>query len=224
LGLGTTYYLVDSNPMILQDMAQNMQAQGNKGSSAKEIRRILKAEGDNMTRFAPIMGNVDAKKTIFVFTVPTCPYCHRVHEELKRVVADRDDVRVVVKGFSIHGVRSDAAVRAMIAAKLQSNEKAVALTNHLMDNNDWLEGASNAKPNDMAAALQKGVLAAAKKVGLDTARLESDMNGDAVRQETANVRDLAGKLQIQGTPFLIIEEKAFPGAVPYEQIIQALGK
>jgi len=223
MGMGTKYYLVDYNPMILQEMAQNMQGQArNQGMSSREIRRIIRREGDNMTRNAPIMGNPNAKKTIFLFTVPTCPFCLRVQDELNRVVAERDDVRVVIKGFSIHGIRSDAAIRAIIAAKVQDNNKAVALVNHLKDNTDWLEGAANAKPEDVASTIHKGVLDAARKVGLDTLQLEADMNGEAVRAEMANVRDLAGKLQIQGTPFLIIENKAFPGALSYDQIIQAL--
>ena len=222
MGMGTKYYLVDSNPMILQEMAQNMQGHRNQGMSSREIRRILRQQGDKLTRFAPIMGNPDAKKTIVLFTVPTCPFCLRIQEELNRVVAERDDVRVVIKGFSIHGIRSDAAVRAMIAAKAQSNEKAVALTNRLKDDTSWMDSANNATPERMAAEIHKGVMAAAKAVGLDTAQLETDMNGDAVRQEMANVRELAGKLQVQGTPFVIIDNKPFPGAIPYDQIMQAL--
>jgi protein-disulfide isomerase len=223
MGMGTKYYLVDYNPMILQDMAQNMQSQGrSQGMSSREIRRILRQQGNKLTQFAPVMGNPDAKKTIVLFTVPTCPFCLRIQEELNRVVADRDDVRVVIKAFSIHGVRSDASVRAMIAATLQSNEKAVALTKALKDDTGWLEGAANAKPEDLANAIHKGVMEVAKKVGLDTEKLAADMNGPAVREEMANVRDLAGKLQVQGTPFLIIENRAYPGAIPYDQIMQAL--
>ena len=60
------------------------------------------------------------------------------------------------------------------------------------------------------------------EVGLDVTKLEADMNGPAVAREMAQVRDLADRFQIGGTPFLIIGDQAYPGAIPYDQIIQAL--
>ena len=62
----------------------------------------------------------------------------------------------------------------------------------------------------------------AAEAGLDTAQLEKDMKGEVVAREMANVRDLAQRFEISGTPFLIVGEQAFPGAIPYQQIIDAL--
>ena len=50
------------------------------------------------------------------------------------------------------------------------------------------------------------------------------MKGPVVARELKNVRDLAQRFEISGTPYLIIGEKAFPGAIPYDQIIEALDK
>ena len=62
----------------------------------------------------------------------------------------------------------------------------------------------------------------AKEAGLDTAKLAEDMNSDVVARELTNVRDLAERFEITGTPFLIINEQAFPGAIPASQILEAL--
>ena len=62
----------------------------------------------------------------------------------------------------------------------------------------------------------------AKEAGLDTEKLKEDMNGEVVARELRNVRELAQRFEINGTPFLIIGEKAFPGAIPYDQINDAL--
>jgi protein-disulfide isomerase len=59
---------------------------------------------------------------------------------------------------------------------------------------------------------------------LDAEQLERDMKGPVVARELKNVRDLAQMFEISGTPYLIIGEKAFPGAIPYEQIMEALDK
>ena len=50
------------------------------------------------------------------------------------------------------------------------------------------------------------------------------MDGEVVARELANVRDLAQVFEITGTPFLIINEEAFPGAIPASQIKAALDK
>jgi len=166
LGFGTSYYLTESNPSILQTMAQNMQQQRS-GSSNKEIKGHIKKNSAEMIKYAPVLGNenADAKKTIFVFTDATCPYCVRLHGELKRVLADRSDVRIVVKNFSIHGVLSDGAAKASIAAKLQGNDKAAALYQLLMDKPYWPEDMSKVKQEDLPKIINKNMLKA-KDIGL----------------------------------------------------------
>jgi thiol:disulfide interchange protein DsbC len=41
---------------------------------------------------AVVLGPADAKKKVVVFTDPECPFCRRLHEEMKKVVAQRKDV------------------------------------------------------------------------------------------------------------------------------------
>ena len=62
----------------------------------------------------------------------------------------------------------------------------------------------------------------AADAGLDTEQLKKDMDSDVVARELRNVRDLAQRFEISGTPFLIIGEQAFPGAIPAAQIETAL--
>ena len=214
------YYLTKVNPIIVQEMFNGMQAQ-QQAEKNKQIRKIVRSEGDKMMADAPVLGNKDAKKTIYVWTDFSCPYCRRVHSELYRVLQERDDVRVVVKNFSIHGPLSDGPARAVIAAKLQSPEKAAQLTDMLMSREFY-------KPEDMkdqsqiAAKVEANVMKMAQEVGLDVEQLKKDMKGEVVARELQNVRELAQTFEINGTPFLIINEKSFPGAIPYSQITEAL--
>ncbi len=41
---------------------------------------------------AVVLGPADAKKKVVVFTDPDCPYCRRLHEEMKKVLSQRKDV------------------------------------------------------------------------------------------------------------------------------------
>ena len=215
------YYLTAVNPAIVQEMVTGMQEQ-QQAEKNKQIRKFVRSEGDKMMRDAPVLGNREgAKKTIYVWTDFSCPYCRRVHGELARVLADRDDVRVVVKNFSIHGPLSDAPAKAVIAAKLQDPAKAAELTDMLMTREFYSQDDLKDQ-SKIGEKVEANVMKMAKEVGLDTEKLKEDMKGDVVARELRNVRDLAQRFEISGTPFLIVGEQAFPGAVPAAQIETAL--
>ena len=218
--LWTPVYLTRTNPDILQEMITSMQEK-QEAAKNKEVRKYVSKHMDEMIGNAPIAGNVEAKKTIFLFSDYSCPYCRRVHSELSRVLAERDDVRVVLKNFSIHGVLSDAPAKAVIAAKLQGNDKAAALDKLLMDKEYYKQEdlKNQAKLPDI---IEANVMKLAKEAGLDTKKLAEDMKGEVVEKELDNVRDLAQRFEIRGTPFLIIGTEAFPGAIPYARIVEAL--
>ncbi len=218
--LYTPYYLTAINPAIVQEMVNGMQEQ-QQAEKNKQIRKFVRSEGDKMMRDAPILGNRDAKKTIYVWTDFSCPYCRRVHGEIERVLADRDDTRVVIKNFSIHGPLSDGPARAVIAANMQDPAKAAELTNMLMTREFYTQ--DDLKDQDkIAEKVEANVMKMAAEAGLDTEQLKKDMNSDVVARELRNVRDLAQRFEISGTPFLIIGEQAFPGAIPAAQIESAL--
>lgn len=216
------YYLTDVNPGIIQEMVEGMQAQ-QQAEKNKLVRKYVREHADEMIADAPVLGNESAENTIYVWTAASCGYCRRVHGELERVLADRDDVRVVIKNFSIHGVMSDAPARAMIAAKLQGNDKAAKLVDMIMTREYRPQGKSDDQAKT-AAEIEKNIMKFAEEAGLDTKQLKQDMNGEVVARELANVRDLAQVFEISGTPFLIINEEAFPGAIPASQIEAALDK
>lgn len=216
------YYLTSVNPLIIQQMANGAKEQMN-AEKNKAVRAFVRDHADTMIADAPILGSQDAKKTIYVWTDFSCPYCRRVHGELDRVLKNRNDVRVVVKNFSIHGALSDAPAKAAIAAKLQSPEKAAKLVDMMMTRNFYTQDDLKDQ-SKIAEKVEKNVMKMAEEAGLDTKQLKQDMNGEVVAREMANVRDLAQQFEISGTPFLIIQEQAFPGAIPYDQIIKALEK
>ncbi len=220
VGTVTPMYLTNVNPGILKNMAEAMQKQEQEKAS-KGIKSYVRKNADSMTRNAPILGKENAEKTIYLFSAHSCGYCRRAHAELERVVSERDDVRVVMKNFSIHGPLSDSAARATIAAKMQSNDKAIALDKALMAKEYYTQ--EDLKDQQKAPEIVKNnVLELAESVGLDVDQLEKDMQSPTVNAEMAQVRDLAQRFNIQGTPFLIIGDEAFPGAIPYQQIVDAL--
>ena len=216
------YYLTSVNPAIIQEMVEGMQAQQN-AEKNKAIRKLVRESAFEMSEHAPVLGNPEAKKTIYVWTAASCGYCRRVHGELDRVLKARDDVKVVLKNFSIHGVMSEGPARAMIAAKMQDAAKAAKFADIVMTK-EYRPSENIQDQNKLAEAIEKNLMKFAEEAGLDTKQLKEDMVSEVVEIELANVRDLANRFEITGTPFLIIGEEAFPGAIPADQINAALDK
>lgn len=48
-----------------------------------------------------VLGAADAKRKVAVFTDPDCPYCRKLHEEMKKVVAKRTDIAFYLMMFPL---------------------------------------------------------------------------------------------------------------------------
>ena len=50
---------------------------------------------------ALVMGNASAAKKVIVFTDPDCPYCGKLHQEMKKVLEKRKDIVFYIKLFPL---------------------------------------------------------------------------------------------------------------------------
>ena len=55
-----------------------------------------------------LMGSPNAAKKIIVFTDPDCPFCGKLHDEMKKVIAKRQDIAFYLKLFPLKKVHPDA--------------------------------------------------------------------------------------------------------------------
>ncbi|MGD9247575.1 MAG: DsbC family protein [Desulfobacteraceae bacterium] len=75
-----------------------------------------------------IMGNDNGQKRMFVFTDPDCPYCKRLHEELKKLVSMEPDLAIYIKMYPLkmHPKAYDKARVVLGARSLDMLDKAFA--------------------------------------------------------------------------------------------------
>lgn len=68
---------------------------------------------------ALIMGPKHAKKKVAVFTDPDCPFCRKLHEEIKQVLAKRHDVAfyIFLRPLPMHGKDAIDKAQSIICAK-----------------------------------------------------------------------------------------------------------
>jgi len=57
---------------------------------------------------AVVIGSPFAKNMVIVFDDPDCPYCRRLHKEIKKVVSQREDIAFYIKLFPLVGLHPDA--------------------------------------------------------------------------------------------------------------------
>ena len=84
----TKQYLVEGRYTALDELGES-----------KPLRKVdvRKIPLDN----AIVLGNPKAEKKIIVFDDPECPYCGKLHEEIKKIAAKRTDLAFYVKMYPL---------------------------------------------------------------------------------------------------------------------------
>ena len=145
---------------------------------------------------SPVSGNVEGDVTVVEFFDYQCGYCKRALPTMEALLETDPDVRVVWKEFPILGPVSDFAARAAMASARQDLYLPFHLA--LMREPKLTEGK---------------VLEIASKTGLDTARLQQDMEDPAIQAYLDETRALAREIGITGTPAFVIGGRLVPGVV-----------
>ena len=96
---------------------------------AEETRPVVRLNPATLSTDATlVMGNPKGKKRLFVFTDPECPFCAKMHAELKKLAALQPDLAIYIKLFPLkmHPHAYDKARVIMGARSLALLEKSYA--------------------------------------------------------------------------------------------------
>jgi protein-disulfide isomerase len=122
-------------------------------------------------------------------------------------LANDRDVRLVYKDLPILGPASVIGTKALLAAKRQNAYEKMR------------DAVMRMRPEITPASIE----VEAKNLGLDSAKLLHDMDDASVQHQIdANLR-LAQRLNIQGTPAMIVGDDVLPGAVDADELKRAVG-
>ena len=181
------------NPDLLPQMAQAYEEQ-------ESGKRLAKMGAEVFEEFpGVVLGNPSGKRVLVEFTDYNCPYCEASLKDVKRLIAEDPDLKVVIREWPIFE-GSDVASRMALAAGLQGKYRAF---------------------HDAMFAMND-VEAAARAAGLDMERAQRDAASDAVSNEIAKNLDNARALGFTGTPAWIAGKTPLGGAVGYDRLKEAL--
>lgn len=181
-------YLV-KNPTVLVEasraLQQQQQSAAQKGATqaiTKHADKVFNSDGK------PVAGNPKGDITLVEFFDYQCPHCKVMGPIIKNLIASNSNLKVIYADWPIFGGNSQYAAQAAVASMQQGKylpfhaaltEKGYPLT-------------------------QKVVLAIAKKVGLDTEKLQKDMKDPSVAKVLKDNFVIAKDLKIMGTPAFVI--------------------
>ncbi len=183
---------LNNNPEIIINAMQNYEQKIREEALANAQKLIDEnIEALNNNPDSPTLGNKDAKVTVVEFFDFSCHYCHALYPNLKNIMDKNPDVKYVFKEMAFVAPVSTYAAKAALAANMQG--KYAEVLNALMTNQGAL---SEAKVDELAV-----------KAGVDLEQMKADMNSDKVAQMMKDNSDLAGKIQVNGVPALVINGK-----------------
>ena len=186
------------NPEVLIESLNNYQ-RGQRLAKEERQQRAVQDYTAALTDDAdsPVIGNPQGDVVIVEFMDYRCGYCRRVVKDLKNVVEEDGNVRLVMKEFPILGPASIRAAKAALAAARQGKYEVYHF-------------ALMTQPGDMS---DPHLMQVARQVGLDVAQLQADMEADEIEAMIRRNHDLARNLGVNGTPAFVFGGTLVPGAI-----------
>ena len=85
-------YIMD-NPEVLRDALMELAAREKQAFITAGLAKLKRDDGD------PVMGNVKGSLVIYEFSDYNCGYCKKMFPTIQQLLANNDDIRMVVKEF-----------------------------------------------------------------------------------------------------------------------------
>jgi protein-disulfide isomerase len=204
-----------AHPQLFADMAAKYQTQQDAEADEEDVARQAAIDKLGEKSFfnpkvAFVTGPQTARTTLVEFFDYNCLHCRNSVRAVQRFYdAHKDDTRFAFIEFPIFGDQSTFAARAALAARRQAPDKYVAFHFAMM--------------TEPAAIDEDTVYEDAARVGLNVAKLKTDMNDPAIAGEIAASHTLAHVAKVDGTPEFIIDGKSREGEVDDATLKQMTG-
>ncbi len=197
---------LNENPIVIYEAIEKHQAR--LAAEEEELQRAAIDEFyGTLVAEAPAVGAEAADAiTVVEFFDYNCGYCKRSMEPILQVLESEPDVRFVFIEFPILAPSSATAARAALAADRQGryfdfHQALMAHRGALTDTQVW----------EIADA-----------IGLDVEQLTRDTQDASVAEALDRNAAMGEALGVRGTPFFLVNQKAYPGWLDEERLRDAL--
>ena len=195
-------YLLD-NPEVIMEAVELLEQRQQQAEAAHDLALVKAHAGDIFDDgYSWVGGNPEGDVTLVEFVDYRCGYCRRAHEEVKQLVEQDGNIRLIYKEFPILGEASVLSSRFAVAVKQVAGDEAYAQAHDAL---------ITMKADPSPTALSR----LAEGLGLDAEKVLAHMDSDEVTAEIRTTRALAQKLNISGTPTFVMQDQLLRGYLPY---------
>jgi len=193
-------YLLE-NPEIIMEVISILDERRASDEASAEIALVTdNSEAIYGDGYSFVGGNPDGDITIVEFVDYQCGFCRKAHPEVRELIADDGDIRLIVKELPILGPGSELASRAAISTLIAEGPEAYERLNvALMTQQGQITEAS------LDRALEDA--------GLDPSTIRAGMDDDEITRRLQDTRGLAQSLAISGTPTFVFGDRMVRGYV-----------
>ncbi|MDE3059682.1 MAG: thioredoxin domain-containing protein [Pseudomonadota bacterium] len=198
-----------NNPDIIMQAIEKLHEK-QASDSAKHAQDAIGSHKDELLGDAhsPMVGSSKANMTVVEFFDYHCGYCKHMLPEMTKLLDQDKKVRVIFKEFPILSEDSVLAARAALAVYNIAPEKYFAFHTALMSTTGKFD--------------EKTIMKLAKEQGIGADKLKAEMGKPYIMAELEKNRKMAEDIGIRGTPAIIVGDRLVPGALPYEDLQNAV--
>ena len=197
-------YLI-ANPEVITDAIKELQRRRDAAAQVAQTKAITDSAAQIFdAKVQVVLGNPDGKVTLVEFFDYNCTYCRHAEADVKKLIKSDPNVRVVLKQFPVLGPGSVEAAKVAVALQMTAPDKYAEFHDAML-----------AEPGQVNG---EKALAVAQSVGVDPNVLKAKLNSDEVKQTITDSYDIAGKLNLTGTPSFVTHKEVIVGAVGYNTL------
>ena len=193
------------HPEVIRDALQELDRRDQEQAAADK-KAALAQYATQLTdsKYQAVIGNPKGDVTLVEFFDYNCGYCKRAHADMKRLMDEDPNLRVVLKEFPVLGPGSVEAAQVAVVVNELAPEKYQAFFDELLMSRGEVNGAR--------------ALAVAGDIGLDSAAIKARLDEPRVGEAINESYELAKALGINGTPTYILKDDVVVGAVGYDAL------
>ncbi len=193
-------YLIN-NPEVIQEALTELDARQKSAEKAATKKALSDLQATLISSPRNIViGNPSGDVTLVEFFDYNCGYCKRSLADIRDLVKNDPKLRVVIRDFPVLGPDSVEASFVAVAAKNQlKGDKYFDFHQKLLESKGRVG--------------KEKALAVAKDMGLDTAKLQKDMESAETRAAIEETMKIGDSLKLQGTPAFVVGDEIIFGSV-----------
>lgn len=189
-----------NNPKVILKSLENLEIKEAKNKEDEIKKTLVKNMSNIIKPYAnTFSGNENSKKIIVEFLDYNCGYCKKAHREVRELLNDLTDLKVVYINLPILSDRSKELAKLSMAVSETNMKNFNEFHNFLLN--------SKRIPNDDQI---KDFLS---NIKLDYKQIKIASDSKKINKTLENDFILARELGIQGTPAFIINNEIIPGYV-----------